>query len=58
MPTIKPDTVNFTLRLNGDLRDWIAHRAVDNHRSINAEILVRLDESRRLEEQKKEPNHD
>lgn len=47
----------FSLRMHGDLKDWLAHRAIDNHRSLNSEIIARLEESRRLEEEKKESNH-
>lgn len=38
------------VRLPDELKQWLKHRAVDNHRSLNAEINVRLEESRRREE--------
>lgn len=37
------------IRMPDELKQWLKHRAVDNRRSLNAEILLRLEESRRLE---------
>lgn len=37
------------VRLPDELRQWLKHQAVDNRRSLNAEIVVRLEESRRRE---------
>lgn len=37
-------------RLPYDLAQWLKHKAVDNHRSLNAEILHRLEQSRKAEE--------
>lgn len=33
-----------------ELRMWLKHRAVDNYRSMNSEVVARLEESRRREE--------
>lgn len=38
------------LRLPQELKDWLAHRAIDNHRSMNGEIVARLEDSKRREE--------
>lgn len=38
------------VRIPDELRQWLKHQAVDNRRSLNAEILVRLDESRRRQD--------
>ncbi len=35
------------LRIPEDLRLYLKHQALDNHRSMNGEILFRLEESRR-----------
>lgn len=37
----------FGLRLPPDLKDWVAREAKANRRSMNSEILLRLEESRR-----------
>lgn len=41
-------------RLPYELAQWLKHKAVDNHRSLNAEILHRLEQSRKAEEVKHE----
>ncbi|WP_413541815.1 Arc family DNA-binding protein [Chromobacterium violaceum] len=33
------------------MKQWLRHRAVDNRRSLNSEILIRLEESRKREEE-------
>lgn len=38
----------FGLRLPPDLKDWVAREAKANRRSMNSEILLRLEESRRV----------
>ncbi|HJW25144.1 MAG TPA: Arc family DNA-binding protein [Rhodocyclaceae bacterium] len=38
------------VRIPDELRQWLKHQAVDNRRSLNAEIVVRLEESRRRQE--------
>jgi len=35
------------VRLPDDLKVWIKHKAIDNHRSMNSEIIARLEESRK-----------
>lgn len=37
------------VRLPDELKQWLKHQAIDNRRSLNAEIVVRLEESRRQE---------
>ncbi|WP_295539213.1 Arc family DNA-binding protein [uncultured Pseudacidovorax sp.] len=39
------------IRLPQELKDWLKHRAIDNRRSFNSEVLARLEQSRRVEEQ-------
>ncbi|WP_084635686.1 Arc family DNA-binding protein [Comamonas sp. B-9] len=38
------------VRLPEDLKVWLKHRAIDNRRSFNSEITVRLEQSRAAEE--------
>lgn len=38
------------VRIPLELRDWLKHRAVDNRRSFNSEVLDRLERSRKQEE--------
>ncbi len=38
------------IRLPQDLKDWLKHQAVKNHRSFNSEVLSRLEESRSRQE--------
>lgn len=33
------------LRLPDELKKWLQHQAVDNRRSLNGEVLVRLEQS-------------
>ncbi|WP_426715587.1 Arc family DNA-binding protein [Chromobacterium violaceum] len=44
---IKPTPV----RIEDEMKQWLRHRAVDNRRSLNSEILIRLAESRKREEE-------
>lgn len=37
-------------RLPYDLAQWLKHKAVDNHRSLNGEICYRLEQSRKAEQ--------
>mgnify|MGYP000958351226 CR=1 FL=1 len=46
--TIKPTGV----RLPDELRKWLKHQCIDNRRSLNAEIVVRLEQSQRQQLQK------
>ncbi|WP_407650648.1 Arc family DNA-binding protein [Comamonas resistens] len=38
------------IRIPEELKLWLKHKAVDNFRSFNSEIVARLNESRKLEE--------
>ncbi|CAN7453803.1 Arc family DNA-binding protein [Variovorax paradoxus] len=38
------------IRFPRDLKDWLKHRAIDNRRSFNSEVLTRLERSRAGEE--------
>jgi len=40
----------FSVRLPEVLKSWVKEAAHKNRRSMNAEIVVRLEESRKLEE--------
>ena len=42
----------FKLRMPTDLRDWVAAKAAQNHRSIGKEIIHRLEQSRAQEPMK------
>lgn len=47
------DTKNITptsIRITAELKQWIQHKAIDNYRSFNSEIVARLDASRKAEE--------
>lgn len=37
------------VRLPDDLRIWLKHECVDNERSLNSEIIYRLEQSRNLQ---------
>lgn len=34
------------VRLPADLKRWLQHEAIDNHRSLNGEIVYRLEQLR------------
>ncbi|ATA55200.1 hypothetical protein CKY39_19765 [Variovorax boronicumulans] len=34
------------VRLPPELKAWLKHQAIDNHRSMNSEVIARLEESR------------
>lgn len=34
------------LRLPQELKDWLKHKAIDNRRTLNSEVLHRLEKSR------------
>lgn len=38
------------VRIPTDLRNWLKHKAIDNGRSFNSEVVQRLQESRDKEE--------
>jgi hypothetical protein len=51
MKSIRPDAkVNFPLRLPADLRTQLERAARESHRSLNGEILFRLERSIREEQ--------
>ena len=50
----KPIRKPHSLRLPPELQKWLKHQAVDNARSLTAEINARLEESQR-QQLKKEP---
>ncbi|MGE8318344.1 MAG: Arc family DNA-binding protein [Comamonas sp.] len=39
------------VRIPEDLKQWLKHRAVDNFRSLNSEIVARLEASRQADQQ-------
>jgi len=44
----KPEPLKPTpVRIPDELRVWLKHQCVDNRRSLTAEIVLRLEESRR-----------
>lgn len=49
---MKKDIVSTTLRVPIELLITLKHKAVDNHRSVNAELLYRLQESVRKEDER------
>jgi predicted HicB family RNase H-like nuclease len=53
----KRDESRLTIRLPGELKRWLHHAAVDKGRSLNEEIVTRLEESRKREQttEKKKP---
>lgn len=38
------------VRIPEELKQWLKHKAVDNFRSLNGEIIARLEQSRKAEE--------
>lgn len=40
------------VRLSAALKAWLQHEAIDNRRSLNSEIVVRLEQSRLAQESK------
>jgi hypothetical protein len=48
---IKPTPV----RLPDELRIWLKHQSIDNRRSLNSEIVIRLEQSQR-QQQKESTN--
>lgn len=38
------------VRIPAELKQWIKHKAVDNFRSFNSEVVARLEASRKAEE--------
>jgi Arc-like DNA binding domain len=47
------DQINpYPLRLDLELKRWLQERAAANQRRLNGEIIVRLEESRKMELEK------
>lgn len=44
------DRAPSPVRLPEELKQWLKHKAVDNYRSLNGEIVARLEQSRKAEE--------
>lgn len=44
------DRAPSPVRLPEELKKWLKHKAVDNYRSLNSEIVARLEQSRKAEE--------
>lgn len=40
---------SIQVRMSEDLKDWLKGKAVTNFRSLNGEIVARLEESRKAE---------
>lgn len=38
------------VRLPQELKDWLKHQAIDNRRTLNSEVLLRLEQSRRAQQ--------
>jgi len=47
----------MAVRLRPELKEWLAQSAASNHRSINSEVVSRLEESKQNEEARKEKSH-
>lgn len=45
-----PTPTPLVVRMPDELRLWLKQQAVDNRRSLNSEVLFRLEESRRQQE--------
>lgn len=45
----------FGVRMPQELKEWLSGKAVENRRSLNSELVLRLEESRKMEEVKKVP---
>ena len=44
----------YQLRMPKSLKEWLRKEACKNHRSLNSEILVRLETTRKAEEHREE----
>lgn len=47
----------FGLRMQPELKEWVQKRAEENRRSLNSEIVIRLEESKAREE-KRQADHE
>lgn len=48
---MKQELPPTSIRLPDSLKSWLKHRAVDNYRSLTSEIIARLEESKKREEE-------
>jgi hypothetical protein len=44
--TVGRNSPALMVRLPDELKRWLKHQAIDNRRSTNSEVVVRLEESR------------
>lgn len=47
--TEKPELKATALRIPDELRRYLKHKAIDHHRSLNSEIIARLEQTRQQE---------
>ncbi|WP_083826236.1 Arc family DNA-binding protein [Cardiobacterium valvarum] len=45
--TVVKQESRLTLRLPADLKEWLQERSIQNHRSLNGEIVATLEEAYR-----------
>lgn len=50
--TVSRNVPAMQIRVPEELKRWLKHQAVDNRRTLNSEVLHRLEQSRRQEEQR------
>ncbi|WP_428980653.1 Arc family DNA-binding protein [Chromobacterium piscinae] len=48
---MKRDIPPTSMRIPEELKLWLQHRAVDNRRTLTGEVIARLEESRKQEEE-------
>lgn len=51
----KQKIIPTQIRIPVELILWLKHQAIDNYRSMNSEIVARLEDSRRREEAQHDP---
>jgi len=49
MPETKP-LPQFVIRMSRDLKAWLTAKALENKRSLNSELVYRLEQSRQQEQ--------
>lgn len=52
--TVGRDSPSVLVRIPEELKTWLKHKAVDNRRSLNSEVLLRLEKSREAQELEQE----
>lgn len=45
MDTIRQTGAQVKVRLPADLKTWLQHQALDNRRTLNSEVVLRLEKS-------------